>query len=152
MQAASSQLILKKELKFQEQFGEDLTLCDFFLINSHPKVFEDGLKFWREFGDVSVVPTPLFFYGMKQGDETTINCERKNVADPVTEHQPRWMSMENVRYFLKLNGQTRAIDVLDLFRKVEQKKENRKIDKTLSKLALRFRVCFLRFRCIQMIK
>src|SRR5690606_15291244 len=86
-----------KELKdFQEQFGEDLTLCDFLSYKFYPKVFEEGLKFWREFGDVSVVPTPLFLYGMKPGDETTIEIAKGKTLlirllslGPVDEHGKR---------------------------------------------------------------
>lgn len=113
---------------FQQEFGEDLTLCDFLSYKFYPKVFEEGLKFWREFGDVSVVPTPLFFYGMKPGDETTIEIARGKTLlirllsiGPIDEHGKRTV-------FFKLNGQTRAIDVIDRSIKVEHK-ENKKIDK-----------------------
>jgi len=122
-----------KELKdFQEQFGEDLTLCDFLSYKFYPKVFEEGLKFWREFGDVSVVPTPLFLYGMKPGDETTIEIAKGKTLlirllslGPVDEHGKRTV-------FFKLNGQTRAIDVQDRSVKVEQR-ENKKVDKSNGK-------------------
>src|SRR6185437_1812730 len=57
-----------KELaEFKEKFGADLNLCDFLSYKFYPKVFEGYIKFYREYGDVSVVPTPLFLYGMKQG-------------------------------------------------------------------------------------
>jgi pyruvate carboxylase len=122
-----------KELKeFQEKYGEDLTLCDFLSYKVYPKVFEDALKFWREFGDVSVVPTPLFLYGMKQGDETTINIAKGKTLlirllsiGPVQEDGKRTV-------FFKLNGQTRSIVVMDRSVKVDRK-ENRKIDKTNGK-------------------
>lgn len=122
-----------KELKeFQEIYGEDLTLCDFLSYKLYPKVFEDALKFWREFGDVSVVPTPLFLYGMKQGDETTINIAKGKTLlirllsiGPVQEDGKRTV-------FFKLNGQTRSIDVMDRSVKVDRK-ENRKIDKANGK-------------------
>jgi len=118
-----------KELKaFQEQFGDDLVLTDFLSYKFYPKVFEEGLKFWREFGDVSVVPTPLFYYGMKQGEDATIEIAKGKTLlirllsiGPVDEHGKRTV-------FFKLNGQTRAIDVLDRSVKVEHK-ENKKIDK-----------------------
>src|SRR6185437_15910801 len=57
----------KDFVAFQEKYGNDLTLLDFLSYKFYPKVFEDGLKFRREFGDVSVVPTPIFLYGMKMG-------------------------------------------------------------------------------------
>ena len=56
----------KEFTAFKETHGDDLKLTDFLSYKFYPKVFEEGLQFWREYGDVSVVPTPLFFYGMKQ--------------------------------------------------------------------------------------
>ncbi len=117
---------------FREQYGDDLSLTDFLSYKFYPKVFEEGLKFWREFGDVSVVPTPLFFYGMKQGQDTTIEIARGKTLlirllsiGPVDEHGKRTV-------FFKLNGQTRAIEVQDRSIKVEQR-ENKKVDKTNGK-------------------
>ncbi len=117
-----------KELKeFQEAFGEDLSLLDFLSYKLYPKVFEEGLKFRREFGNVSVVPTPVFFYGLKQGEDTTIEITKGKTLlirllsiGPVDEHGKR-----NV--FFKLNGQTRAIEIQDRSMKVDIR-ENRKAD------------------------
>lgn len=118
-----------KELQeFQQQFGEDLGLTDFLSYKLYPKVFEEGLKFWREYGDVSVVPTPLFLYGMKQGEDTTIEIARGKTLlirllsiGPVDEHGKRTV-------FFKLNGQTRNVEVTDRSVKVEHR-ENKKADK-----------------------
>ena len=41
----------------------------------YPDVFADFSKFQREFGDVSVLPTPAFFYGLKPGEEVTVDIE-----------------------------------------------------------------------------
>lgn len=117
-----------KELKaFQDEFGADLSLLDFLSYKLYPKVFEEGLKFRREFGNISVVPTPIFFYGMKQGEDTTIEIAKGKTLlirllsiGPVDEHGKR-----NV--FFKLNGQTRAIEIQDRSMKVDVK-ENRKTD------------------------
>lgn len=122
-----------KELKaFQKEFGEDLTLLDFLSYKFYPKVFEEGLKFWRSYGDVSVVPTPLFLYGMKQGEDTTIEIApgktlliRLLSISPVDEHGKRTV-------FFKLNGQTRNINILDKSVKVDLK-ENKKVDKSNAK-------------------
>lgn len=122
-----------KELtQFQEEYGNDLTLLDFLSYKFYPKVFEEGLKFWREYGDVSVVPTPLFLYGMTQGQDTTIEIARGKTLlirllsiGPVDEHGKRTV-------FFKLNGQTRNVEVLDRSVKVEHR-ENKKIDKSNEK-------------------
>lgn len=94
----------------------------------YPKVFEEGFKFWSEFGDVSVVPTPLFFYGMVPGQETTIEITKGKTLlirllsiGPVNENGKRTV-------FFKLNGQTRNIEIQDRSIKVERI-ENKKVDK-----------------------
>ena len=41
----------------------------------YPDVFADFSKFVRDFGDASVLPTPAFFYGLKPGEEITVDIE-----------------------------------------------------------------------------
>ncbi len=45
----------------------------------YPQVFADFAKHQREFGDVSVLPTPAFFYGLKPGEEILAEIERGKV-------------------------------------------------------------------------
>lgn len=127
------QIDFEKEFAaFQEKYGNDLQLTDFLSYKFYPKVFEEGLKFWREYGDVSVVPTPLFLYGMKMGEDTTIEIAKGKTLlirllsiGPVDDKGKRTV-------FFKLNGQTRNVDVYDKSIKVERI-ENKKIDKANDK-------------------
>ncbi|MFA7233297.1 MAG: pyruvate carboxylase [Terrimicrobiaceae bacterium] len=41
----------------------------------YPDVFAEFSKFQRDFSDVSVLPTPAFFYGLKPGEEVTVDIE-----------------------------------------------------------------------------
>ena len=41
----------------------------------YPQVFTEFAKFVKEYGDVSVLPTPAFFYGLKPGEEISIDIE-----------------------------------------------------------------------------
>ena len=41
----------------------------------YPQVFAEFLKQQREYGDVSVLPTPAFFYGLSPGEEITVDIE-----------------------------------------------------------------------------
>jgi pyruvate carboxylase len=122
-----------KELtSFREQFGNDLTLLDFLSYKFYPKVFEDGLKFWREYGNVSVVPTPLFLYGMKMGQDTTIEISKgKTLLIRLLSIGPADDKGHRTVFF-KLNGQTRNVEVQDRSIKV-QRVENRKTDKSNTK-------------------
>lgn len=127
------ELDIDRELAaFQEKYGQDLTILDYLSYKFYPKVFEEGLKFRREYGDVSVVPTQLFFYGMKQGQDTTIEIAKGKTLlirllsiGPVDDKGKRTV-------FFKLNGQTRNVDVYDKSIKVERV-ENKKVDKSNEK-------------------
>lgn len=113
---------------FQDKFGADLQLTDFLSYKFYPKVFEDYIKFYREYGDVSVLPTPLFLYGMKLGEDTTVEIGKGKTLlirllsiGPVNDRG-------NKTVFFKLNGQTRNVEVRDKSIKVERR-ENKKTDK-----------------------
>jgi pyruvate carboxylase len=41
----------------------------------YPEVFAEFSKFTRDYGDVSVLPTPAFFYGLKPGEEISVDIE-----------------------------------------------------------------------------
>ena len=113
---------------FKEAFGEDLNLCDFLSYKFYPKVYEGYLKFYREFGDVSVVPTKYFLYGMKEGQDTTIEIAKGKTLLIRLLSIGKIDEKGNRTVFFKLNGQTRNVEVRDRSVKVEQK-ENKKVDK-----------------------
>jgi pyruvate carboxylase len=114
---------------FREKFGMNASFTDFLSYKLYPKVFEEYWKFREMYGDVSVVPTPIFFYGMKPGEDTTIEIARgKTLLIRLLSITPA-DDKGNRTVFFKLNGQTRAIEILDKSVKVEHK-ENRKADKS----------------------
>jgi len=41
----------------------------------YPEVFAEFARFDREYSDVSVLPTPAFFYGLNPGEEIAVNIE-----------------------------------------------------------------------------
>ena len=45
----------------------------------YPSVFADFAKVLRDHGDVSVLPTPAFFYGLKPGEEISVSIEEGKV-------------------------------------------------------------------------
>lgn len=52
---------------------------DLFSHLMYPSVFADFAKFQREYGDVSALPTPAFFYGLKPGEEISVSIEEGKV-------------------------------------------------------------------------
>ncbi|GAB3197143.1 pyruvate carboxylase [Pontibacter aydingkolensis] len=113
---------------FQEKFGKETSFLDFLSYQLYPKVYEDYHKHFELYGEVSKIPTRLFFYGMQPGEEAIIDIARgKSIVikfqsmGPVNEDGMRTV-------FFKLNGQTRNIEVRDNSVKVERV-QHQKIDK-----------------------
>ncbi|APG14978.1 pyruvate carboxylase [Bradyrhizobium japonicum] len=79
----------------------------------YPKVFADFVALQRKYGPVSVLPTPVFFYGMKIGDEVTLEIERgKGLVVQLTAIGET-RDDGQVELFFELNGQPRVITVPD---------------------------------------
>ncbi len=79
----------------------------------YPKVYRDYHKFTTDFGDVSVLDTPTFFFGMSRGEEISVTIEkgktliiRMNGVSEPDEDGNRLVVFE-------FNGQPRAIKVHD---------------------------------------
>ncbi len=113
---------------FKEKYGDDLGLTDFLSYCFYPRVFEDYLKFYREYGDVTAVPTKYFLYGMKEGQDTTIEIAKGKTLLIRLLSIGKIDEKGNRTVFFKLNGQTRNVEVRDRSVKVTHK-ENNKIDK-----------------------
>lgn len=113
---------------FKHDFGSDLSYTMYLSYKFYPKVTAEAIKFFRLYGDVSVIPSPYFFYGMKPGEETTLEIAKgKTLLIRLLSIGPADdIDMRTV--FFKLNGQTRNIEILDKSIEVT-KTENRKVDK-----------------------
>lgn len=79
----------------------------------YPKVFTDFARAQAVYGPVSVLPTPVYFYGLESGDEILVTLEKgktlvvrcQAIGDPDEDGM--------VRVFFELNGQPRIIKVPD---------------------------------------
>ena len=73
----------------------------------YPKVFADYAADRSAFGDVSALPTAVFFYGMEPGQEINIDLERGKtlIVRYVTTSDPHEDGTRTV--FFELNGQPR---------------------------------------------
>ncbi|WP_262249206.1 pyruvate carboxylase [Parapedobacter soli] len=112
---------------FQYEFGADLTFTDYLSYKFYPKVFTDYLQAYRKYGDVSVVPTQYFLYGMEPGEETTIEIARgKTLLVKLVSIGPPDANGKRIVFF-KLNGQTRNLEIHDTGANATRK-ENKKAD------------------------
>jgi pyruvate carboxylase len=79
----------------------------------YPKVFSDFVEHAQRYSDVSVLPTPAFFYGLQTGEEVNIEIEpgKTLVIKFLTVGDPQPDGKRQV--FFELNGQPREIAVTD---------------------------------------
>jgi pyruvate carboxylase len=77
----------------------------------YPKVFRDYATHRAHYSDVSLLPTPAFFYGLQTGEEITVDLERgKNLI--ISQQGMAGPDGEGmVKVFFELNGQSRVIRV-----------------------------------------
>jgi len=79
----------------------------------YPKVFSDYAARRRIWGDVSVLPTPVYFYGMQPGDEIAAEIEQGKTL------LIRYLAVSDAdeagsrTVFFELNGQARNIKIPD---------------------------------------
>ncbi|OUL61980.1 pyruvate carboxylase [Flavobacterium sp. AJR] len=98
---------------FQEKFSSSCTLADFISYQFYPKVFEDYFKTIEKYGDVSVIPSTTFFYGLKPNEEVIVNISegKSIIVKFLYKSEPDLQGIRTV--YFKLNGQTKAIEIKD---------------------------------------
>src|SRR5450631_521456 len=79
----------------------------------YPKVFAEFAATIRRYGPVSVLPTPVFFYGMQPGGELAIEIEPGKTLVLVLMTIAETDEEGQVKVFFELNGQPRIIKVLN---------------------------------------
>ena len=79
----------------------------------YPKVFTEFARIADTYGPVGVLPTPVYFYGLKPEDEIAIELEKGKtlIVRCLGTSEPDETGM--VRVFFELNGQPRTIKVPD---------------------------------------
>lgn len=95
----------------------------------YPKVFTDWVERYNKYGDVSVLDTPTFFFGMKPGEEIKVEIEQGKVLVIKLDHisEPNDSGMRTVAF--EFNGLPREIEVKDRNAK-ETTVSRKKADKT----------------------
>jgi pyruvate carboxylase len=105
--------------KFKRNASDD----DLYSHLMYPEVFAEFVRFSRDFSDVAVLPTPAFFYGLKPGEEISVDIEEGKTlfikmihAGDVDKDGRRIVTFE-------LNGMTREASVTD--RSIQAKPKSR---------------------------
>lgn len=77
----------------------------------YPDVFEKFSASIRTYGPVSVLPTPVYFYGMKPGDEIAVTIQEGKTLIIRLQTLSEMDEEGNIRAFFELNGQPRIVSV-----------------------------------------
>jgi pyruvate carboxylase len=77
----------------------------------YPKVFTDFAAAERKYGPVSALPTPIYFYGMQAGEETSVAIEKGKTLVIRLQAVGETDQEGQVRVFFELNGQPRIVKV-----------------------------------------
>jgi len=103
----------KVQSELTHKLRREVTEDDVYSYLMYPEVFMAYSKLLANYGDLSVLPTPAFFYGMKPSEEITVDLE---------EGKTLFISLMNVRpvdaegkrvVSFELNGMGRQIAVVD---------------------------------------
>lgn len=99
--------------KIQQKLPRAVTDDDLASYLMYPRVWMDYINDRLQFGDVSILPTPVFFYGMEAGQEISVDIERGKTLIV------RYVATSEVHedgtrtVFFELNGLPRSVRVQD---------------------------------------
>ncbi len=113
--------------KFQKGFTRAIEIEDFLSYTLYPKVFEQAHENYKLYGNLALVPTKNFFYGMKLREETSIELEpgKTIIVKLLSVGIPNEEGMRTV--FFRVNGENRFVKVLDKSLNIT-KEEHTKVD------------------------
>jgi len=110
-----------------ERLGRPVSDEDLASYLMYPRVWQEYARERLQYGDLGLLPTPVFFYGMQPGDEISVELERGKtlIVRYVATSDPHEDGTRTV--FFELNGQPRSVRVRDLAQ-VAQRPPARKIE------------------------
>ena len=77
----------------------------------YPKVFAEYAEHHRQYGDVSALPTPAFFYGMSEKDEMAVDIDKGKTLIVRLTGQTDIKEDGEVRLYFELNGLPRPMRI-----------------------------------------
>ncbi len=102
-----------KQEQAESELGRKVSAEEFNSYLMYPKVFLDYARREEDYGPVSRLPTPVFFYGMKPGQEIAVDLERGKTMIVRCQAMGETDEEGQIRVFFELNGQPRMVRVTD---------------------------------------
>ena len=106
--------------KFQKGFSRPIEFEDFLSYSLYPRVFEQAHEKYKLYGNLAILPTKNFFYGMKLREEAIIELEEGKtiIVKLLSVGIP---NDEGIRIvFFSVNGENRFVEIKDKSIKVEK--------------------------------
>jgi len=103
----------KYQAELNEKIGHKTSVNDLYSSLMYPQVFEEYARFEDNYGDVSVLPTSAFFYGLLPGEEISVDIEagKRLIVRLVNVGAPDPAGQRAVNF--ELNGVARQAVVVD---------------------------------------
>jgi pyruvate carboxylase len=103
----------KEQKALEKKLNHSVRREDLLSYLLYPEVFTKYDKFRQTYGDVSVLPTYAFFYGLRSGEEITVEIEagKSLIIRFLTASEPHPDGTRTL--FFELNGQPREVNVRD---------------------------------------
>jgi len=113
--------------KIQQKLPRPVTDDDLASYLMYPKVWTEYVTDRLTYGDVAILPTPVFFYGMEPGEEVSVDIERGKtlIVRYVTSGELHDDGTRTV--YFELNGEPRPVRVPDR-KQVAQRPPQRKVE------------------------
>ncbi len=98
---------------FKSDFDPYCDELDFLSYKLYPKVFREFYNHYQQFGEVWRIPTPVFFFGLKENEEILVELDQGKsiMIKKLYNSSPDENGICKV--YFELNGQTRVIEVRD---------------------------------------
>ncbi|SFS64971.1 pyruvate carboxylase [Marininema halotolerans] len=121
---------VKVEQELSEKINRPVTEEDVLSYIMYPQVFLDKERITQDYGEVSVLDTPTFFYGLRLGEEVAVTIEQgKTLMVKLISVGALGSDGKRTVYF-ELNGQPREVTVADLAAEITSE-TRRKADRTV---------------------
>ncbi len=105
--------LVEERLKLEEKLGhkvDDKALISAIL---YPNVYPDFDRHRQEYSDTSVIPTPIFFYGLEPGQETSLDIEPGKTLIIKLNAIGKIQADGTRAVYFELNGNNRSVLVRD---------------------------------------
>lgn len=107
--------------EFQQEFGEIRDFLDFLSYKMYPDVFLNFHEHMKIYGKVKILPTPAFFYGLKQNEEVQVKLGPGKIIIIRLIYQSPADENGLCTVTFDLNGQTRSVQIRDRSAKATKK-------------------------------